>query len=141
MLLDYWYYTNYSSHPSVSSSNLYYFSDSTKREAFINKFYIPFAGRRYSSAADLGDQGSYGLYWSSSPYESGSPNYAHYVYLGSSRVNAGSSIKRAVGLSVRCFKDSYVADPETSNLTDTQAWIEGKDFETISISNPDDISE
>jgi len=29
-----------------------------------------------------------------------------------------------------------VASPESSNLVDTQAWVEGKDFETITISNP-----
>ena len=139
MLVDYWYYTNYSSHPSVSS-NLYSFSDSTKIEAFMNKFYIPFAGLRNFSTAGLSYQGSEGDYWSSSP-DSPGPYTAHRFDLSSSSVRSIGNSTRAKGLSVRCFKDSYVASPETSNLTDTQAWVEGKDFETITISNPDDITQ
>lgn len=140
MLVDYWYYTNYSSHPSVSS-NLYYFSDAEKREAFMNKFYIPFAGGRDYSTAGLKLQGSNGGYWSSSPYGSVYPSYARVLDLYSSSVYADNRSRRAFGLSVRCFKDSYVASPESSNLVDTQAWVEGEDFETITISNPDDITQ
>lgn len=139
MLLYYWYYTNYSADPSVSS-NLYYFPDSTKREAFMNYFKLPFAGYRDSSDASLDLQGSYGLYWSSSPYSAGSDR-ARLLSLNSSLVFADNDSLRADGLSVRCFKDSYVASPESSNLVDTQAWVEGKDFETITISNPDNINE
>ena len=99
-------------------------------------FKLPFAGHRDSSDASLGSQGSYGGYWSYSPYSAGS-NGAHSLYLGSSDVYANDYSYRADGLSVRCFKDSYVASPETSNLVDTQAWVEGEDFETITISNPE----
>ena len=40
-----------------------------------------------------------------------------------------------MGFSVRCFKDSYDAPVETHE------WVEGEDFETITISNPDNINE
>ena len=100
-------------------------------------FKLPFAGYRDSSTAGLGRQGSNGYYWSSSPYSSGS-NRARSLRLNSSLVRANYDDIRASGFSVRCFKDSYVADPETSNLVDTQAWVEGKDFETITISDPED---
>jgi hypothetical protein len=107
---------------------------------FQEYFKLPFAGSRNYSDASLIGQGFVGLYWSSSPYSAGS-NYARYLYLNSSLVDANSLNLRAYGFSVRCFKDSYVADPETSNLTDTQAWVEGKDFETITISNPENSNE
>lgn len=141
MLLDYWYYTNYSSHPSVSSSNLYYFSDSTKMQAFMDYFYISFAGSRYYSNATLDGQGSYGNYWSSSPSDSDHPYGARYLSLYSPYVLADNGGRRGFGVSVRCFKDSYVASPESSNLVDTQAWVEGENFETITISNPGNIDE
>ena len=134
MLLDYWYYTNYSAHPSVSN-NLYKFSDSTEREAFMNYFKLPLPGRHNYSDAYLGSHGSGGYYWSSSPSSAGSTD-ARYLYLDSSNVYTKYSHYRAYGHSVRCFKDSYVASPESSNLVDTQAWVEGEDFETISILDP-----
>ena len=98
-------------------------------------FKLPFAGDRSYSTADPSSQGSDGYYWSSSPHSAGSYR-ARYFRLKSSRVYAYDVYNRAPGLSVRCFKDSYVASPETSNLVDTQAWVEGKDFETITISDP-----
>ena len=106
----------------------------------MDYFYIPFAGLRDYSDASLILQGSFGYFWSSSP-SSASSNSARGLNLYSSNVYASSYSDRAYGNSVRCFKDSYVASPDTSNLTDTQAWVEGKDFETITISNPEDSSE
>ena len=106
----------------------------------MNYFYIPFAGSRNRSSASLNDQGSLGLYWSSSPGSAGSDS-ARILYLGSSNVRADIYDYRAYGDSVRCFKDSYVASPESSNLVDTQAWVEGEDFETITISNPENSNE
>ena len=118
MLVNYWYYTNYSAHPSLSS-NLYYFSDSTKREAFMNYFNIPFAGRRDYSDASLYGQGFIGSYWSSSPDSVSSPdsassNYTRLLSLDS-YVDTSDYLSRAYGRSVRCFKDSYVA-PKTYTL-------------------------
>lgn len=107
----------------------------------MDYFYIPFAGHRNLSVAALYGQGTYGRFWSSSPYGSDYPDNARLLYLDPSGVRADNYYTRAYGCSVRCFKDSYVASPETSNLTDTQAWVEGKDFETITISNPDNINE
>ena len=107
----------------------------------MDYFYIPFAGYRNISNATLSYQGSNGFYWSSSPYGSDYPYNARYLSLYSSNVYADRSYYRAYGYSVRCFKDSYVASPESSNLIDTQAWVEGEDFETITISNPDDVTQ
>ena len=105
----------------------------------MNYFKLPFAGRRNYSDASL-RQGSFGYFWSSSPDSAGS-NYARRLGLDSSNVYANNNSYRANGYSVRCFKDSYVASPESSNLIDTQAWVEGKDFETITISNPGNSNE
>jgi len=107
----------------------------------MDYFYIPFAGRRNLSNASLSTQGSLGRYWSSSPYGSDYPYLARSLSLSSSNVSANYNDDRAYGYSVRCFKDSYVASPESSNLVDTQAWVEGEDFETITISNPENINE
>ena len=74
----------------------------------MDYFKLPFAGDRSYYDASLNDQGSYGYYWSSSP-NSASSNIARDLYLGSSSVDASYLSNRAYGLSVRCFKDSYVA--------------------------------
>jgi hypothetical protein len=90
------------------------------------KLHIPFAGRRSSSYASLDLQGSYGIYWSSSPYGSSNPNRASSLDLNSSNVNANNGYERAYGLSVRCFKNSYVApDPNWTVIQGTlwSAWI------------------
>ena len=81
----------------------------------MNYFKLPFAGYRYYGSASLYDLGSYGFYWSSSP-SSASSKYARRLYLGSSNVDADDYDNRADGLSVRCFKDSYVA-PISYTLT------------------------
>lgn len=87
--------------------------------------HMPFAGYRDYSTAVLNYQGSYGFYWSSSPFSAGS-SYARYLYLYSSRVRADYSGGRADGFSVRCFKDSYV-EPTSSwtiiTWTLWSAWI------------------
>lgn len=80
------------------------FSDST----FKTDFKLPLAGSRKYSDASLISQGSLGRYWSSSPY-SASSHLARYLNLDSSSVRANDYHDRALGYSVRCFKDSYVA--------------------------------
>jgi len=114
MLVYYWYKKNYNTTPSISN-NLYYFSNTTSREAFMTYFKFPFAGYRDYWDASLNVRG-YGLYWSSSPYGSDYPEYARSLYLDSSNLDADYYDNRAFGYSVRCFKDSYVA-PTTYTLT------------------------
>ena len=140
LLVKYYAYASWYSSSIGWSQWLYYLSNNEAREWFMNYFKLPFAGYRSYSDASLSNQGSYGYYWSSSPYSADSYS-ARYLYLNSSYVLANYIYGRANGLSVRCFKDSYVASPESSNLVDTQAWVEGEDFETITISNPDNINE
>lgn len=88
--------------------------------------HMPFAGYRSNDSADLSYQGSFGYYWSSSPFGSGYPNFARYLYLTSSSVQADYYNNRAGGHSVRCFKDSF--EVPTSSWTVIQwtigsAWI------------------
>ena len=70
---------------------------------------LPMAGYRDYSTADLKYQSSYGNYWSSSPAGSYYPNYACHLSMDAFNVNANASDRRASGFSVRCFKNSYVA--------------------------------
>ena len=64
---------------------------------------LPFAGLRFSSSADVGNQGSSGYYWSSSRYTT---NNAYYLYLSSTSLSPLNASYRAHGSSVRCFKNS-----------------------------------
>lgn len=75
---------------------------------FAEDFYLPFAGYRDYSNACVSGQGSYGLYWSSSPYGSDYPTYARILSLNSSGVGAYDFGYRANARSVRCFKSSTV---------------------------------
>jgi len=88
--------------------------------------HIPFAGYRLYSNANLDGQGSYGVYWSSSPYGSDLSDSARSLYLDSGNVVADDYLSRAYGLSVRCFKDSFEV-PTSSwtviNWTLWSAWI------------------
>ena len=88
--------------------------------------HMPFVGIRNHTSADISSQGTYGYYWSSSPFGSGDPYGARSLYLDSSRVNAGNDRRRAYGLSVRCFKNSFEL-PTSSwtviNGTLWSAWI------------------
>lgn len=69
---------------------------------------MPFAGYRNYYDASLSNQGTYGDYWSSSPYGDGNPDYARRIGLGMG-VDASNGYYRTNGYSVRCFKNSYVA--------------------------------
>ncbi|MEI7621266.1 MAG: hypothetical protein WCJ51_01905, partial [Candidatus Moraniibacteriota bacterium] len=62
--------------------------------------HLPAAGYR-STGGTLNYQGSYGFYWSSSPYST----YAYYLYFDSGSVNPTSIGNRANGFSVRCLKN------------------------------------
>jgi uncharacterized protein (TIGR02145 family) len=71
--------------------------------AFSSSLKLPLAGSRYCSSADLGDQGSTGYYWSSTP--SGAYAYDLFFESDSSSVYPDDSSGRAGGFSVRCVKD------------------------------------
>ena len=64
---------------------------------------MPFAGYRNYSSSSVGSIGSYGLYWSSTAY---SADYAYLLYFYSSSLNPQNGSSRALGFSVRCYKDS-----------------------------------
>ncbi|MDR3117941.1 MAG: fimbrillin family protein [Mediterranea sp.] len=64
----------------------------------------PAAGYRYDSSGSLSDVGTYGLYWSASPYSSAS-SYASGLHFSSGSVYVGNSYYRATGLSVRCVQE------------------------------------
>jgi len=76
--------------------------------------HMPFAGLRDTSSASIGGQGSYGYYWSSSPYVS-DQQYARYLNINSSNVTASVYNARTLGFSVRCFKNSF--EKPTSSWT------------------------
>ncbi len=76
--------------------------DATNSGRTYNGNWFPAAGYRYSDDGSMSFVGSYGDYWSASPY-SGSSGYSLYFYSGS--VNPASSSRRAFGFSVRCVQE------------------------------------
>lgn len=66
---------------------------------------LPFAGERSRIDASVYGQGSAGNYWSSSPYPS-DVYYSYNLSFNSSNVSPQIYSFRALGFSVRCFKDS-----------------------------------
>lgn len=64
---------------------------------------LPFAGYRIYSSAGVGNQGTYGDYWSSSRSNA---NYAYCLYFDSFDISPQSDSRRSAGYSVRCFKDT-----------------------------------
>ena len=73
---------------------------------------MPFAGNRAYNNASISGQGTTGGYWSSSPLPSSSRN-VYFLVFTSNYVNPQNNSFRAGGLSVRSFKDSYVAPDST----------------------------
>ena len=72
---------------------------------------IPFVGSRiYDSTAN---SGSYGSYWSSSPYDDA--YRARNFVLSPNSLEANGNNLRGVGDAVRCFKNSY--QPYTQSFT------------------------
>lgn len=71
---------------------------------------MPFAGYRNNSSADVSSQGSRGLYWSSTRYNS---SYAYYFYSNSTTLNPQNTGGLANGFSIRCFKDDHIV-PDSS---------------------------
>ena len=76
---------------------------------------VPFIGYRYSDSSAY--SGSYGGYWSSSPY--GSAVYAYHFRLYPTYLVASRDDYRGQGYAVRCFKNEYVK-PGYSLIFDSQ---------------------
>lgn len=74
---------------------------------------MPFAGLRHYGVTILGNVGSDGIYWSSSPDDTSS---AYNLYFSSSGIYPQISDYRSHGFSVRCFRNSpivtYISDGE-----------------------------
>jgi hypothetical protein len=66
-----------------------------------NALKMPMAGDRSYSNASLINQGTNGLYWSSSP--NGTNGY--FMLFGSTNIDPSGINFRAYGFSVRCFKN------------------------------------
>jgi uncharacterized protein (TIGR02145 family) len=84
---------------SYTSGNSY--SSSEIVQAFRYDLKLPRAGRRNRNNGNVNSQGSYGYYWSSSPYST----YGFRMRFYGSNVYPASSNYRAHGFSVRCFKN------------------------------------
>jgi len=78
----------------------YKFDDNSSQGIFDYRLYLPVAGYRYCDG-DVGDVGSYGCYWSSTPDGLGS---AWYLNLDSDQVDM-YSVYRCNGQSVRLVRD------------------------------------
>jgi hypothetical protein len=68
---------------------------------FKNNLKLPFAGIRNRNNGSISGQGNDGYYWSSSS----ASNYARDLSFDSSYIDPQSNLRRAYGLSVRCFKN------------------------------------
>lgn len=77
--------------------------DNTEWEQIIDSGWIPesFAGYRSWSNGQYYYQGSYGYYWSSSPYS----QHPYYAYFYSGGGNIAPYNGRGSGFSVRCLKN------------------------------------
>lgn len=84
--------------------------------------HLPFTGYRTQSNAVLYNQGSNGVYWSSSPYGSANPNSARGLGLDSSHVYANDYGRRASGFSVRCFKNSFTIPTSSWTVITWTIW-------------------
>ena len=62
---------------------------------------FPFAGLRYSTDGQYYNQGTFGYYWSSSPFSSNAYDAAFWSGAG----NVADVNRRASGYSLRCVKD------------------------------------
>lgn len=76
--------------------------DATNSGRTYNGNWFPAAGYRVSDDGSMGIVGSYGYYWSASPY---SENGGYNLYFNSGYVSPASSSNRAYGFSVRCVQE------------------------------------
>ena len=96
-----WYYFGGNANPTSSNNRSDSNWDSTNKGKTwtLNgaSIYFPAAGYRSSSSGALGSVGSYGYYWSATPY---SASNGHFLFFGSGRWNWNYNY-RAYGFSVR----------------------------------------
>ena len=76
--------------------------DATNSGRTYNGNWFPAAGYRLSDVGSMSFVGSYGFYWSASPY---SELYGYYFYFYSGSVNPAYYTYRAYGFSVRCVQE------------------------------------
>ena len=76
--------------------------DATNSGRTYNGNWFPAAGYRLSDDGSMSNVGSYGNYWSASPF---SENYGYYLNVGSGSVYPAYSYNRANGFSVRCVQE------------------------------------
>jgi hypothetical protein len=116
----------------ISSSGYNFFSDSNYTQNFRNDFLLPLAGRRESSSAALTLTGTDGYFWSSSPY---SP-YVRNLHVNPPSVFISSYHGRAVGFSVRCFKNAISPAPSILSVSYNPAqetWTTGNVIVTVTL--------
>ena len=68
---------------------------------------LPCAGSRRNYNSSVYGQGSQGFYWSSSPYPSDA-DYSYHLAFFSTNISPQYNSYRALGYSVRCFKDTPI---------------------------------
>ena len=76
--------------------------DSTNSGRTFNTNWFPASGYRNYSDGSMSSIGSYGGYWSASPYSS---SLGYYLYFNASSVNPSGYGNRALGCSVRCVQE------------------------------------
>lgn len=99
---------------------------------FSTDLNLPFAGYRENNSIQPRAEGSKGVYWSSSHYNSDS---AYRMYFEASTINPGNAYSRASGLSVRCFKNSSTHTLSFYRYGKIEKTINRKRFEHINLSD------
>jgi uncharacterized protein (TIGR02145 family) len=92
----------------VASGNTWTWSNTTTPGYKIStdggttvSLFLPAAGYRNQGSSTLGNAGTIGYYWSSTPYST----YSYYLYFSSGGVSPGSNYYRANGYSCRCIAE------------------------------------
>jgi len=82
--------------------------------------HMPFAGNRLYSDASINNQGTYGYYWSSSPYTK-FPERASIIFIHSASLLVDAGI-RTFGYPVRCFKNSFELPTSSWTVINGTLW-------------------
>ena len=94
-----------------------YLSNNGIWTAFSSDLLLPFAGDRIYYDGTVYDQDNYAFYWSSSPRGGFYLEDAWLLILSHDDIDPSFNRNRALGQSIRCFKNSYVKFPKTLNLS------------------------